>query len=197
MFAYKNGQFKVLRSPVPAFILLMAVCLPSGAWADCADTIDDPGKDTWVTYHTNKWSIWRCVRQSGDRKQCLPQLLGGSCAAPRVDGCSIPDSVAWTFTDRDKKIMKAACNEHDLCYSTAGVEKKYCDGALQENLNYLKNKFDGTFTVSVVVGAVVEFGDSGYESGQKWGEDNNCRAGEIRMCAAPSAWKAARIAGQS
>ena len=175
----KNNKLnRVIRLIIS--VLLILPCLPpTSALAGplgCQDTILDPDKDTRIKYHTNhfvwNWFMSKCEKQSGTRYQDLPETDGRSCAEPRIDGCSLHES-KYLFTERDKNLMKAACNRHDLCYSTYGTTKLDCDSQFGVNLDYAKSKFDGTYTTSVIVAAVLALGD--HASGQRWGKAHNCK----------------------
>lgn len=175
----ESHAVKAIAGIIMVVMLLVAFVLsPNAALAgiidgECDDTINDPGKGRQVLYHTNHYKFLHgCVRQSGDRVEDLPSLSGKECASPRVDGCSLGES-KYLFTERDQTLMKAACNEHDLCYSTYGTTKLECDGNLGANLRSLKDKHQGGYSVEAVVGAVLIFGD--HEAGQDWGKENNCR----------------------
>lgn len=181
MLEHTNESYVVKASAriIMAVMLLVTLVLSSHAAlagiidGECDDTINDPGKGRQVLYHTNHYKFLRgCVRQSDDRIEDLQNLSGKECAAPRVDGCSLGES-KYLFTERDQMLMKAACNEHDLCYSTYGTTKLECDGNLGANLRSLKDKHQGGYTVEAVVGAVLVFGD--HDAGQNWGKDHNCR----------------------
>lgn len=174
----KESYAVAIAKIVMAIMLLVTLVLsPNTALAgiidgECDDTINDPGKGRQVLYHTNHFVFLKgCVRQSDDRVESLPMLTGKECASERVDGCSFHES-KYLFTERDQRLMKAACNEHDLCYSTYGTTKLECDANFAGNLIELRSRHQGGYVVEAVVGAVVVLGD--HEAGQEWGKNHNC-----------------------
>lgn len=149
---------------------------PKPALAACDDEIFDPGTGLRVLYKNcyASFPLFQCESKGGQKNAIIPVRRGRDCAAPRIDGCSIPSTVGLSFTKRDHRLMKAACNEHDRCYSTHGIPKSQCDADLWKNLSFIKNKFNGYFTVKAVVGGVLAFGDESYSAGQSWGKSHNC-----------------------
>lgn len=163
---------KVSAFSLPALFVVATLGLTTGTgWADCPDTILDPGDDTSVHYHNNHLTITGCAKLGSNKTWGIPDNSGEKCAASRIDGCSLHES-KYLFTERDKKLMTPACNEHDLCYSTYGTSKLGCDGELGKNLDAIKRKFNGSFQTGVVVSAVLLLGD--HQAGQNWGKDHNC-----------------------
>lgn len=181
MLGYTAESYPVKAIAKIGMAIMLAVTLVLSSSAslagiidgECDDTIFDPGTERQVSYHTNHYVFWDggCVRQSNDRTESLPMLAGKGCASVRVDGCTLKQSQPL-FTERDQRLMKAACNEHDLCYSTYGTTKLECDGNFAGNLIDLRSKHQGGFVVEAVVSAVLVLGD--HQAGQDWGREHNC-----------------------
>jgi len=159
----------------PLFVL---ACIGQALAIGCGDQIEDPGKDTAVHYKNQSfnWKHAACEPSSGVKKYPLSLHSAKTCAAPRIDGCSLHEA-KYLFSDRDKKLMTASCNIHDLCYSTyhdepAAIAKVKCDTEFGENLTVAKLKFGGTYNVTTVVSAVLVFG--GISGGQAWAKDHKC-----------------------
>lgn len=140
----------------------------------CDDTIYNTGNDIHVRYHNNSWSWGKCKKSSAKRNWWIPHKRGKSCADSRVDGCSY-GLAKIAFTERDKKLMRPSCNEHDLCYSTKGNSKKDCDNDFKNNLKKTKKKFQGGFVVDTLYDAVLVLGEKSYKNGQAWGAKHKCK----------------------
>ena len=159
-----------------AAVFLLTSALSNQVLADCPDTILDAGKYSKVRYHNNGYNVLKfaCEKQGHDKQVKIPHRSGRDCAVKRVDGCSIPNSVKNIYTKRDLALMKASCNRHDLCYSTYGMSKHTCDKEFEDNLNFSRKKFGGTYVTSAIVGAVVIKGQDSYKNGQDWGKEHSC-----------------------
>ena len=115
-------------------------------------------------------------RSNKRMKSCKQQWI------KRADGCSVP-IVSSRVTEALFGVFHNACNLHDLCYSSLGVNKEKCDKWFHTNMIQscsLPTKL-GTpqgapllckVAADIFYKAVKDHGGPSYENGQDWAKSN-------------------------
>lgn len=146
-----------------------------------------------------EWVDWPCTNGSlvkGDttksvtenNKYCLAyDLYGVRDNRAKIDsgsdGCSGPTSKWQRITH------KAACDDHDACYTTPGVSQAYCDALLRSRANFICYYYPDVAVRSTCVASVEEV-YTGLRFGGEWAYANDQKIAE-KYCASSSAdWTA-------
>jgi hypothetical protein len=177
------------------YTALFLAITSSLAAGDCPDTVlsgqfenklDDGSIDYYINvgqcWHSGPW--WK--PWEGECRPCGPETRHSilyeapnfsSCSREKIrnaraDGCS-----GGAAADRGRFL--AACNEHDICYSTLGMPKIDCDELFWENMHDICDH-DGDVFCEVGADAFYLFVvhdpngrvQQGYEWNQEWAEKN-------------------------
>jgi hypothetical protein len=115
----------------------------------------------------------------------------------RQHGCSIPDGLTDSTSNRGREEFKPFCNRHDRCYSTPGHTQLACDLRLRHDMlgrcRELKNtdpfKLLCAATADTWFGFVRGFGSGklvggGYKVDQEWAKKAHCEAKKTAKCGA-------------
>ena len=98
-----------------------------------------------------------------------------------TDGCSVP--VSDPASNTYKQLLKAACDEHDICYSVKNSGKGTCDNDFRKNMEHICRSYYTGFQNSVQLGsclaavgvwyvAVAEKGQQAYNDDQVWAQSH-------------------------
>lgn len=124
------------------------------------------------------WSGLKCNKKVGPVHYVDLDLRGLTreditFAESRIDGCSVPKD--WMILGF-KEEFKAACNLHDVCYSTLGKSQYSCDESLRKNAKQICDELDQDnpcYKAAEIMAAGArganDFGlNDGYKKGQEW-----------------------------
>lgn len=113
-------------------------------------------------------------------------------AQRREDGCSNPMNDPTSVAYRG--LFKAACDQHDFCYSSTGNRKESCDGMFRENMTsicngYFQGVLNSTPLLSCLSGATAWYGVvalhatamEAYVNGQAWAKTNCCQPASFQI----------------
>jgi hypothetical protein len=147
----------------------------------CAnDIVETPEKSVQLAWQGMKYeSIWTGCNEKVGPVHYVDLDWGGltqediDFAYSRIDGCSVPeDSMILGF----KKEFKAACNLHDVCYSTLGKSQHSCDKSLRKNAEQICDELDQD-SECYIAAEIMAAGargandlgiNDGYKKGQEW-----------------------------
>jgi len=202
------------------FAIILLCSFPLLAFADC-DDFDvvcgvkhgkPPSSDTsqWsIGYHNEAYKAGGCFPSGGSHcgdhniltYEDMPNnsVSSNTCYSKATkrssDGCSMPlsDPVSRIWS----KVYDAACQLHDICYSTQGASKDNCDSDFKNNINTicgaLPNKHgEGrdpavnrtnckTEMASWTSTAVFNGMENAYKNGQAWAKVNCGNATAIKV----------------
>ena len=147
----------------------------------CTRTVD---WDTLLPKYKTKTCKWNVLH--GCNSDCtysthvVPERVSKSCPTPKEirqdykpDGCSLP----IVTTGKWKRKFQGACNEHDYCYATLGVDRKQCDQDFRTNMNAICEVLDNKSAVKTCKDVATLWydgvrlgGKEAYDNGQTWAQ---------------------------